>query len=122
MLLDKTAAALLLIGLPLGAATASADEWTRSGPAGTVTRGFDSDSNTRTVERSGLGGGTTSATATCSANGAVACERTTTLTGPEGRTVEGSRTSIVGPLRGRTAGSVTGPEGNTIMRGRRWRR
>jgi len=121
-----TAATVALLAfLPLGAlAPATGEEWSRSGPAGSVTRTYDADTGTRTVERSGAHGGSSSATATCTGGLVVGCERSTTVTGPDGNTVSGSRSAVVGPFRARGARTVTGPDGNSVTRfdrRRRWR-
>jgi hypothetical protein len=118
----RIAAVALFAALPLLVTAVSAEEWTRTGPGGTVTRTWDQDTKTGTVERSSARGGSTSATVDCAFASAAGCQRSVTATGPGGHTVEGQRTSVVGPFRGRTATTVTGPQGNTVMRRGRWRR
>lgn len=103
------AAAVLGAGAP-----ASAQDWSGSGPYGSVARSLDD--GTLSVERSGARGGSASATTSCAGGAVVGCERNATVTTPAGATYEGSQTGAVGPFRGRSAATVTGPDGNSVTR------
>lgn len=94
---------------------ALAEDVTRSGPRGTVTKSYDTGSGV-TVERSGTNGGSSSSTRTCSRGSGVTCQRDYALTGPDGQTVSGTQESRYGLRRGIRTNTVTGPDGESLTR------
>lgn len=106
--LIRAAAVLGLVGTAV--LLAEAQDWSRTGPSGSVARSYDADGG-YTVDRSGSAGGSTSATVDCARGGGLNCSRDYTVTNPQGETVSGTRQSRFGPLRGRSVNSVTGPDG-----------
>lgn len=100
------AAALLIAG------SASATEWTRSGPNGSVTKTYERGSGL-SVSRTGVNGGNSSANVTCSRGGGVNCQRDYTATGPGGQTVTGQRNSRRGLFRKQSVNTVTLPDGSS---------
>lgn len=115
MSIRTVSAALLLVAM--GATTASAQEWTRSGPNGTATRTYTAGEGLA-VSRQGVNGGSSEATASCRGNGV--CDRSFSATNRYGETVSGDRVTAWGPGRLRSTTTVTGPAGNsgTVFRGR----
>ena len=105
---------LLAIAILAGglAGPVAADEFTRSGPRGDVTKTYDPDTGL-TVNRNGVNGGSSSATVTCTR---FNCDRNYSVTNPDGETVTGQRKSRWGRYRGGSVNTVTGPQGETITR------
>lgn len=99
------------------AATATAQEWSRSGPNGSVTRSLEHGSG-MTIDRTGVNGGSSGATVTCQRGGGASCQRDVSLTNADGQTVTGQRTTARDPFRAGATTTVTGPEGNTATRSR----
>lgn len=112
-----------MVGLIAAAAPmADAQTWSRSGPNGSATRTLDRDNGTYTLDRSGVNGGSSSATVNCSRGGGVNCTRDYSLSNANGQTVTGTRKTRYGRYRGGSVNIVTGPEGNTVTRARpTWR-
>ncbi|MEM7058773.1 MAG: hypothetical protein AAF557_14375 [Pseudomonadota bacterium] len=108
----KTTALSLAAAVLLLAGTASANEWTRTGPNGTVTKSYERGSGL-TVNRSGVNGGSSSANVTCSRGGGVFCQRDYTVTGPNGQTVTGQRNTRRGLFRKQSVNTVTLPDGSS---------
>jgi hypothetical protein len=96
-------------------APAAANEWTSSGPNGSVTRSYDADTG-YSVRREGVNGGSSTATSSCSRGGGLTCDRTYSATNRDGETISGERQSHYGPFRGRSTGSFTGVDGQTYTR------
>ncbi|MEO0428381.1 MAG: hypothetical protein AAF160_13185 [Pseudomonadota bacterium] len=119
----KLMMAASMVGLIAAAAPmADAQTWSRSGPNGGATRTLDRDNGTYTLDRSGVNGGSSSATVNCSRGGGVNCSRDYSLSNADGQTVTGTRQTRYGRYRGGTVNTVTGPEGNTVTRARpTWR-
>lgn len=95
----------------LFAGVAVAEEYTRTGPNGSVSRVYDAETGL-SVNRSGVNGGSISGTVTC-ARGPRLCERTYSATNPDGETVTGARTSQHGRYRTRATNTVTKADGTT---------
>ncbi|MEM6357201.1 MAG: hypothetical protein AAF844_16185 [Pseudomonadota bacterium] len=109
--------AACMVGLIAAAAPmAAAQTWTRSGPKGSATRTLDRDNGTYTLDRSGVNGGSRTATVDCSRGGGVNCRRDYSLSNADGQTVTGTRKTRYGRYGGGTVNTVTGPEGNTVTR------
>ncbi|MEL6227274.1 MAG: hypothetical protein AAFN27_20870 [Pseudomonadota bacterium] len=104
-------AAVILATLIAG--TAFPQEWSRSGPNGTVNRSYDGDAGL-SVDRNGVNGGSSSATVTCSGGGR--CERDYSVTSPGGQTATGQRLTQRSPWGVRSGNTVTGPDGHTATR------
>ncbi|MEL6767743.1 MAG: hypothetical protein AAFP17_11235 [Pseudomonadota bacterium] len=111
-------AALVAAAVPVS----KAETWTRSGPKGSATRSFDQESGTYSVNRSGINGGSTSATVNCARGGGLNCTRDYSVTSADGRTATGTRQSRYGLYRGGSVNTLTGPDGQTVTRARpTWR-
>jgi hypothetical protein len=68
-------------------------------------------------------GGSYSSSSTCFDGVVDRCKRSFSATGPEGKTVSGTRYTARGPYQVRQAGIASGPEGNVVVGARRfWRR
>lgn len=93
---------------------AQANEWTRSGPNGEVTRTYDAETG-RTITRTGVNGGSTTANVRCTARGVV-CQRNYSRTNPEGQSITGTRTTQRGLFRKRSVNTVTRADGTTATR------
>lgn len=103
---------LAISAVALMAGTASAAEWTRTGPNGTVTKTYERGSGL-SVNRTGVNGGSSSANVTCSRGGGVFCQRDYSVTGPNGETVTGQRNSRRGLFRKQSVNTVTLPDGSS---------
>lgn len=97
----------------VAASGAAAQEWSRSGPNGSVTRTHTEGSGL-SISRSGARGGSTSGTVSCSGGSGVSCQRDFSATGPDGQTVTGQRETFRRPWRSTT--TLTGPAGETVTR------
>lgn len=106
--------AIFVLALTAGG-VAQANEWTRTGPNGSVTRSYDPATGL-SVTRSGVNGGGSTATVTCARGQGLVCQRDFTRTGPEGQSVSGTRTTQRGLFRKRSVTTVTRPDGSTRTR------
>ncbi|MEM9061872.1 MAG: hypothetical protein AAGD13_15540 [Pseudomonadota bacterium] len=104
-------AALMLATLTAGAALGQ--EWSRSGPNGTVDRSYDADTGF-TINRSGTNGGSSTGTVSCSGGGT--CQRDYSVTGADGQSASGQRVTRRGPWGARSANTVTDSDGNAATR------
>ncbi len=110
-------ALIALAAVVLILSDAQASERTRTGPNGSVTKSYDPETGL-VIDRSGVNGGSSSATVNCSRSGRVNCSRDYSVTGANGETFSGQRNSQYGLFRGRSVNTVTGPDGNTVSRHR----
>lgn len=109
---------ILIVAAAAFASSAHAQEFTRSGPAGTVTRSFGD--REVTVSRQLDSGASIDRTTSCGGGGR--CTSVFSGTNAAGQAFSGTRGAYRGPFRGRSVTTVTRPEGNTIVRRNRWRR